>query len=293
MTKNTVLFSFPDNDELAKKIVKKTGFELGDLSIREFPDKESFVQIFTDVKGKNVVILCGLDIPNRKLPPLIFLADLCKELGAKKITLVSPYLGYMRQDIRFNEGEAITSKSFAGILNGYFDKGITIDPHLHRYESMSEIYDFPFKVLHASEVVAEWIKIHIKKPVLIGPDSESAQWVSKVAEKAGAPFIVLEKVRTGDREVEISVPDVEKYKTHTPVLVDDIISTARTMIGTVEHLKEAGMGKIVCIGIHAIFAGDGYEALKNAKVCDIITCNTIHHKTNRIDVSDIIVKELV
>ena len=293
MKKNTVIFSFPGSDDLAKSLVEKTKFELGDLSIREFPDKESFVQIFTDVKDKEVVILCGLDKPNKKLSPLIFLADLCKELGAKKIKLISPYLGYMRQDIRFNEGEAITSKSFAKILNGYFDSGITIDPHLHRYEKMSEIYDFPFKVLHASNVIAEWIKENIKNPVLIGPDSESKQWVSDVAKKANAPFMVLNKIRNGDKEVEISVPNVEKYKKYTPVLVDDIISTARTMIGTVEHLKDAGMEKIICIGIHAVFAGDGYEALKNAKVCDIITCNTIHHKTNRIDISDIIAKELM
>lgn len=292
MTKKTVLFSFPDIDDLAEKIVKKTGFEFGDLSIREFPDKESFVQIFTDVKGKDVIILCGLDSPNRKLAPLLFLSDLCKELGAKKIKLVAPYLGYMRQDIRFNEGEAVTSRSFAKILNDYFDSGITIDPHLHRYEKMSEIYKFPFKVLHASGILARWIKDNIKNPVLVGPDSESKQWVSKVAKDADAPFIVLEKVRTGDTEVEISVPDVEKYEDHIPVLVDDIISTGRTMIGTVEHLKEAGMHKVICIGIHAVFAGDGYEALKNAKVCDIVTCNTIHHKTNKIDISDIIAKEL-
>jgi len=293
MTKNTVLFTFPDSDELANELIKKTKFELGDLSVREFPDRETFVQIFTDVKDKDVYILCGLDKPNKKLTPLLFLVDLCRELGAKKVKLISPYLAYMRQDKRFNEGEAITSKSFAKILNNYFDSGITIDPHLHRYKKMDEIYEFPFKVLHASDVVAKWIKENIKNPVLIGPDAESNQWVSDVATKAEAPFMVLEKVRTGDRQVDISIPEVDKYRKHTPVLVDDIISTARTMIGTVEHLNDAGMKKTVCIGIHAVFAGDGYEALKNAKVAEIITCNTIPHKTNKIDVSDIIARELI
>jgi ribose-phosphate pyrophosphokinase len=293
MKKNTVLFAFPENFELAKIIVGKANFDLGDLSIREFPDKESFVQIFTDVKDRNVVILCGLDKPNRKLLPLVFLADLCRELGAKKVNLISPYLGYMRQDCRFNDGEAITSRSFAKVLNEYFDKGMTIDPHLHRYEKMSEIYKFPFKVLHAGDIIAKWIKENIKKPVLIGPDSESKQWVSHVAKVAEAPFMVLNKVRTGDRDVEVSVPEIEKYRKYTPVLVDDIISTARTMIEVVRHLNEAGMNRTVCIGIHAVFAGDGYEALKNAKVADVVTCNTIPHKTNKIDISDVIVSELL
>jgi ribose-phosphate pyrophosphokinase len=292
MTQNTVLFSFPENEDLGKILVQKTGFEFGKLTIREFPDRESFVQIFTEVKNKNIIILCGLDKPNSKIMPLIFLADLCRELGAKKITLVTPYLGYMRQDKRFNDGEAITSRTFAGILNNYFDSGVTIDPHLHRYHSLSQIYKIPFKTLRASDTVAQWIKENIVNPVLIGPDEESEQWVSDIGTKADIPFMILKKIRRGDKDVEISIPDIEKYKKCVPVLVDDIISTARTMIGTVKHLNKTGMNKTVCVGIHAVFAGDGYDALKNSGVADIVTCNTIPHITNRIDISEIIVNEL-
>lgn len=291
--KSKVIFAFPEYYELAKNIVERTKFEYGDLSIREFPDKESFVQIFTEVKNKEVIVLCGLDKPNKKIAPLIFLADLCKDLGAKRVKLVAPYLGYMRQDARFNPGEAITSASFAKMISNYFDSGITIDPHLHRYESMDQIYKFPFKVLHAAETLSTWIRTNIEKPILIGPDIESTQWVKSVAKKARVPFLILHKTRRGDRNVEISVPDVEKYRKHTPVLVDDIISTARTMIGTVKHLDAAGMQKTICIGIHAVFAGDGYEALRNSGVADVITCNTIRHRTNKIDISEIIAKELL
>ena len=68
--------------------------------------------------------------------------------------------------------------------------------------------------------------------------------------------MVLEKTRHGDEEVQVSVPQVEQFKNHTPVLVDDIISTARTMIETVNHLKNAGMKPATCIGVHAVFAGN-------------------------------------
>ena len=127
--------------------------------------------------------------------------------------------------------------------------------------------------------------MNVKNPVLIGPDSESKQWVSKVAKDAGASFIVLEKTRLGDKKVRISLPQVDAYKNHTPVLIDDIISTAGTMIETTAHLKKAGMKPPVCIGIHAVFAGNAYQDLLNAGVEDIITCNTIPHKSNRIDIS--------
>src|SRR5208282_2354296 len=128
---------------------------------------------------------------------------------------------------------------------------ITIDPHLHRRSSLAEIYSIPTKVAHAANHISAWIKSNIDKPVLIGPDAESEQWVADVANKAGAHFTVLKKIRHGDNDVEVSVPQVDEYKTYTPVLVDDIISTGRTMIETINHLKKAGMKAPVCIGVHA------------------------------------------
>jgi len=287
-----IVFTFPEYKKLAKNIAKENGYKLGKVTIREFPDKESFVQIHNKVEGLDVVIVCGLDNPNVKLIPLIFLASVCKKLGAKKIGLVTPYLGYMRQDKRFHKGEALSSEIIGDMLSQYIDYGITIDPHLHRHHKMSEVYDKPFTVLHAADSVAKWIKKNVKKAVLVGPDSESEQWVKDVAKKADVPFMVLQKVRSGDRNVKVSTPDVEKYKGYTPVLFDDIISTARTMMRTVEHLNKAGMKKTVCIGIHAVFSGDAYKALKKSGVSKIITCNTITHKTNKIDLSDIIADEL-
>jgi ribose-phosphate pyrophosphokinase len=153
---------------------------------------------------------------------------------------------------------------------------------------LDEIYTIPSKVLHAADPVAQWIKNNIKNPLLVGPDEESGQWVSDIAVKAGAPFIVLSKIRRGDRDVEVSVPEVDKYKDHTPVLVDDIISTARTMIETVKHLNKAGLKKTVCIGIHAAFVDNAYKDLKDSNVENIVTCNTIPHKSNAIDISGIL-----
>ena len=147
-------------------------------------------------------------------------------------------------------------------------------------------------MIHAANAISEWIKENVENPVLIGPDSESEQWVSEVAKNAGVPFTVLQKVRHGDRDVEVSVPDVDKYKDATPILVDDIISTARTMIETVKHLKKAGMKPPICVGIHAVFSGNAYQDLLDSGVEKIVTCNTIPHPSNAIDLSDIMAKEV-
>lgn len=285
----TIVFNFPKYQKIANSIISELQYEKGELLLRSYPDKESYVRILSDVKNKNIILVCGLDDPNKNLASLIFFSETARELGAKKICLIAPYLGYMRQDKRFNDGEAITSNIFAKLLSRYIDFLITIDPHLHRHKSLDEIYTIPSQVLHAADLIATWIKDNIKNPLLVGPDQESEQWVSDVAAKASAPFIVLTKVRHGDRDVEVSIPQVEKYKNHTPVLVDDIISTAKTMIQTVNHLQKAQMNKVVCIGIHAEFADNSYEELKNSYIEKIITCNTITHQTNIIDISKIII----
>ena len=157
---------------------------------------------------------------------------------------------------------------------------------------MQEIYTVPCVVLHAAKSISNWIKKNIPNALLIGPDSESEQWVSEVAKDAGVPFIVLQKIRHGDRDVEVSVPETEKYKKFTPVLVDDIISTAHTMIETLGHLKNAGMKPAICIGVHAVFANNAFNELIKSGAKEVITCNTIPHESNKIDVTEIIVEVL-
>lgn len=138
--------------------------------------------------------------------------------------------------------------------------------------------------------IALWIKNNVEKLLLIGPDSESEQWVSQIAKRSGSPFIILSKIRHGDKEVEVSFPDVEKYQDHTPILVDDIVFKARTVIETVEHLNEVKMQPTISVGIHAIFANNAYKELEKAKISKVITCNIINHISNEIDISSVIIE---
>ncbi len=290
---HTIVFSLPGNEGLAFKLATSLKADIGELTIRHFPDGETYIRIHSDVKGKRVIMVCSLNNPDEKLLPLFFLSQAAKEQGADCTCLVAPYLAYMRQDKQFKTGEGVTSTYFARFISNFADTLITIDPHLHRRHSMNEIYSIPCKVLHAAGLISNWIRKNIEKPVLIGPDSESEQWVSVVAKDAGAPFIVLEKIRHGDRDVEVTVPQVEKYKDHTPVLVDDIISTARTMIETIGHLKTAGMKPAVCIGVHGVFAGNAFEELKKAGASRIITTNTIVHPSNEIEIVEMVSDSLI
>jgi ribose-phosphate pyrophosphokinase len=280
----------PGNEELTSKLAQQFQVDTGESTIRQFPDGETYIQIKSDVKGKRVALVCTLHQPDNKLLALYFLAKTVKDLGADCTCLIAPYLAYMRQDKRFHPGEGITSEYFGSLISQFAETLVTVDPHLHRRSSLSEVYGIPSQVVHAADHISDWIKNNVEHPILIGPDSESEQWVSEVAKNAGAPFIVLEKIRHSDKDVEVSVPAVENYKNHTPVLVDDIISTARTMIETVQHLKRAGMIAPICIGVHAVFSGNAYQELRDSGTANIVTCNTIPHESNGIDISDLLTK---
>lgn len=279
-----LLFSLDGNAALAAGLRAQAGLAAGACEIRHFPDGESYVRIDSDCRDRDTVLLCSLARPDALILPLLFCAGTLRELGARSVGLVVPYLAYMRQDKRFNPGEAVSSRLFAPLLSERFDWLVTADPHLHRYHSLDVIYTLPNTVVHSAPLLSDWIRREVQHPLLIGPDGESAQWVQAVAERAGAPFQVLEKVRRGDRDVEVSAPAAGGLSGHTPVLVDDIASTGRTLLEGIAGLRAAGLPAPVCVVVHGLFADDAYAQLR-ATAARVVTTNAVAHPSNAIDLS--------
>lgn len=283
-----VVFSMPYSRVLGDRLAALLGADTGEIDTRHFPDGDSYVRIVKNsahVNGRQTIIVATLDRPDEKILPVWFLADTLRELGAARVGLVCPYLPYMRQDRRFKDGEAVTSVSFARMMSRHLGWMVTVDPHLHRHKNLSAIYSIPTEVVHAAPLISEWIRTNIDSPVVIGPDEESEQWVASVARAAGAPYIVQRKVRSGDRSVRIEMPETRDYAANTPVVVDDIISTAHTMIETVNELRRRALRAPACIGIHGIFADNAFAELAHAGAATIVTCNTVNHESNRVDIS--------
>ena len=287
-----IVFTLFGNSHFANALHETLGYEIGELSLHQFPDGETSVNINSPIQNRDVIFITSLEHPDPKFLPLLFSAETARALGAERIGLVALYLPYMRQDRQFHLGESVTSTYFARLISEYFDGLITIDPHLHRWHALNEIYSIPAKALHATHSIAKWIKHHVTLPVLIGPDAESAQWVSEIAEIIKVPFLILKKERKGDRQVETSMPEVQAYQHHTPILIDDIISSGVTMIETVNHLKLLQMSPPICIGVHALFAEHAYDKLLQAGVERVVTCNSIMHPSNEIDIKDDLVRSI-
>ena len=279
-----VVLSLPENDELAAALAAGLRAEHGELALRRFPDGETHVRAATAVAGREAILACSLHAPDTRTVPLLLAAATVRDLGAARIGLVAPYLPYLRQDARFVPGEGVTARYYPRILSAGFDWVVTVDPHLHRLASLEAVYPIPTAVAHAAPAIADWLRANVPDGVIVGPDVESAQWVGAVAERSGLPHVVLRKERRGDRAVSVSIPELAGAVGRTPVLVDDIISTARTMIAAVARLRAEGSPPPLCVGIHGILAGDALGELHAAGAVRVVTCNTIPHPTNAIDV---------
>uniref|UniRef100_Q11BI1 Ribose-phosphate pyrophosphokinase n=2 Tax=Phyllobacteriaceae TaxID=69277 RepID=Q11BI1_CHESB len=282
-----LILPLPGNETFARRLADDGGWELGALATRRFPDGETYVRILSDVKDKAVDLVSTLARPDDGFLRLIFVADAARSLGAREVNLIAPYLSYMRQDRRFQPGEAITSRSFARLVSSSFDRLVTVDPHLHRYPALSALYTIPTITLHAAPLLADWIASAVEKPLIVGPDEESEQWVSAIAARIGAPHAVLRKVRHGDRNVEIALPDLTGWRGRQPVLADDIASSGHTLIEAARQLPLQGFARPVVAVVHAIFAEDSFQRL--APLCDrIVSSDSVPHESNAVSLAGVI-----
>ena len=284
-----VVLPMPGNEKFASLLAARLGAEFGAIETRRFPDQEAYVRVASEVAGKRVDIVCTLARPDPQFLSLIFAAGAARELGAESVHLIAPYLAYMRQDKSFHAGEAISSTHFARLLSGAFDSLVTIDPHLHRRSSLSEIFTIPTRVEHAAPLLARWIKEHVSDALVIGPDSESEQWVAAVAATAGVPHVVLSKERFGDRDIRIAAPDLTAWSGRRPVLIDDIVSSGKTMIEAAKLAPQQGLKRPICLVVHALFADASFDEL--SRLSDgIASTDTVSHPSNVMSVVDLIAR---
>ena len=279
--------AMPGNEDMATRLSRALGHGAGvaPVDVHAFPDGESLVRVQPPGPDTEAVLVCTLDHPDAVTVPLLMAAATLRELGAKRVGLVAPYLAYMRQDKRFEPGQAVSARIYAALLSAHFDWLVTVDPHLHRIAQLEEVYALRSHVVHAAPVLAAWIGEHVNDPVIVGPDGESGQWARDVAQRIGAPVAVVQKTRLGDTHVQETAPEVAEHRHRTPVILDDIISSGRTLVAATGHLHAMGMRDPVCIAVHGLMAGDARQVIEQAGVARVICTNTVGHAPDAIDVS--------
>lgn len=286
-----ILLSFSDEADFGKRLALKAGMDLALVERHQFPDGEIKLRLPENLPSR-VVMLRSLNQPNDKLIELLLAAKTARLLGARHLTLVAPYLAYMRQDVAFQPGEAISQRIVGQFLAEIFDAVITIDPHLHRVKTLHEAVPATQAIaLSAAPLLADFVATQRKNPVLIGPDEESAQWIELAAARHGFEHAVCQKVRHGDHHVTVNLPAVAVTGRHV-VLLDDIASTGHTVAQTARLLVAAGAASVDVAVTHALFSGNAMDILRDAGVKNTWSTDCVRHISNAVSVTPLISQAL-
>ena len=278
------LLYFDDERASAERLARAAGLAAMCVSRHRFPDGELKLTL-PSVLPQRVILLRTLDRPNEKLVELLLTARTARQLGVQHLTLVAPYLAYMRQDIAFHPGEAVSQRIVGPFLAELFDAVVTVDPHLHRVATLEEAV--PVKqatVISGAPLLADLIAERRPGALLVGPDEESAQWIAQAATRHGFDYAVCHKLRHGDRDVEIVLPDVS-VAGRVVVVLDDVASTGQTVARAAHALLAAGALSVDVAVTHALFAEDALTVMKNAGIGEIWSTDCIAHPTNAISMA--------
>jgi ribose-phosphate pyrophosphokinase len=286
-----LLLAFPDYLPQVQRLAAALGAPLAVVSLHRFPDGESLLSLPATVP-EHVVVCRSLDHPNDKLVELLLCAETARKLGAKRVTLVAPYLCYMRQDTANQPGEAVSQRIVGKWLAELFDDVLTVDPHLHRISKLEQAIPLRNAIaLTAAAEIAAFLQRQLPQALLLGPDSESRQWVAGIAGQIGFDYAVAEKLRQGDRQVEIILP-AQDYHGKTVVIIDDMASTGRTLAKAARLLRAAGAAEVYAAVTHPLFCGDAERHISEAGVTAIWSTDSIAHSASVIKLDKLLAQAL-
>jgi ribose-phosphate pyrophosphokinase len=279
----SVLLAFEDEAGLATRLAAALGWTLALVDLHRFPDGETRLRLPHQLPAR-AAVLRGLQQPNDKLAPLLLAAAGARELGAQHLSLVSPYLAYMRQDMAFVPGEVVSQRHLGRLLAGYFDGIVTVDPHLHRVATMDEVVPGRRGVaVTAAELLGAHVAAQLPGALLLAPDEEAAQWVRAAALAHHLDHAVCHKQRHGDREVAVSLPD-HPVAGRAVVIMDDVASTGRTLCAAARGALAQGAASVDVAVTHALFVGDAWEQVRAAGVRHVWSSDCVPHGSNAVSV---------
>lgn len=286
-----MILCFDDEVDFARALGLASGLPVQRIGRHRFPDGELKLTLPPKL-GAEVRILRSLHAPNEKLVELVLVARAAREMGARDLTLVAPYLAYMRQDSAFAPGEVVSQRVIGRLLAELFDAVVTVDPHLHRVATLTEAVPLARAVaLSAAPLIGHFVAMRGRSPMLVGPDAESAQWVHAAAVHNGLPWAVCRKTRRGDTEVDVELPP-EQLRGCDVVLVDDVASSGHTLAAAARAVLAAGASRVDAVVTHAVLAPQAGATLKSSGVAEFWSTDTVPHHSNALSVVPLIADAL-
>ncbi len=268
------IFSGTANEPLARAICKSIGMELGQCTIKPFPDGETFVRIEENVRGEEVFIIQPTAPPtNHHLMELFIMIDALRRASAKRITTVLPFYGYARQDRKDQPRVPITAKLVANLLVAAgANRMLTMDLHAQQIQGF---FDIPVDHLYAAPVMYEYLRTKkLSNLVVVSPDVGGLKMAHAYSQTLEAGLAIVAKRRTSATEVE-SMAVIGEIRGKNVLLVDDLTETAGTLTSAAKLLKKKGAKTILACVSHAILNDVGIERLRKSAIDELITTDTV------------------
>ncbi|MGN0177597.1 MAG: ribose-phosphate diphosphokinase [Methanobrevibacter sp.] len=289
------------SQDLAASVAHELGEELCYVETKKFPDGERYLRINAQVKDEIVTVIQSTGYPqDENLMELLFIISNLKDLGAKKVRVVVPYMGYARQEKRFNPGETISAKIVCELIQtAGADEFITFNIH---EACVLDFFDIPARNISAMSDIAEYLdkkffKKEDLKPLIIAPDKGAYGFAQEISEIIGCDCTYLTKVRLGPDKVETKIVDVrcdsesentvniDSVKGMHAIIVDDIIATGGTIVNAINILKQYGASSVDVCCVHPILTNNGATRIYAAGAGKIIGTNSLSSDTSRVSVA--------
>ena len=269
---------------IAEDLSKKLHVSLAKTISKRFPDDELYIRVLNDLSGEDVIII-QTTYPDSNIVELFLLQNAAKEAGASNITVVIPYMGYARQDKKFESGEPISARAIASLISLQCDRAITVDPHK---QHILDFFSIPAFSCSAIPDLAKYLK---KKDIdmILAPDKGALDRAKQASKIIGCDFDYMEKTRIDGATVEIKPKNLDAQDKKVAV-IDDIISTGGTMAKSIRELKNQGADKVFVACTHGLFVGDSVRKIVAAGCDEIISTDTIKSDFSKVKIAPCISK---
>lgn len=282
----------PTSVNLGSKISNLLEIKVAPVEFKFFPDGESYIRFTEDISGEDVVIVQSTGPPqDTSLIQLLLMIDAAKDLEARSIVAIVPYLAYARQDKRFRPGEAISIRAVIELLEtAGIDRFITVN--IHNPEVMDE-FVVPAESLSAIPQLAKYFKDKdLTGAFSLAPDKGAVEIVKEADKILNGGYGWLEKERnivTG----EVTIEEKEfNVKDKNVIIFDDIISTGGTVSSAAEILKKQGAKKVYAACVHPLLVGDARERILTSGVDEIVGTDCISSSFSVVSVAPLIAEAL-
>ncbi len=275
--KKLLLFSGRAHPELSGEIADALGIEPTPTMLSDFPNGEIFVRFLESVRGCDAFVLQSHTAPiNEWIMEQLIMVDALKRASAKRITVVTPFFGYARQDKKSAGREPISARLMADLFaTAGADRLMAVDLHTAQIQGF---FDGPVDHLFALPILASYIddRLEMSQVTVVAPDAGRVRVCERWTDRLGCPLAIIHKRRDPDANNRVKVLEVVgQVKGRTCIVVDDMIDTGSTIVNAAEALFEQGATQVIVTATHGVLSGPAVDSLKNSQISEVIVTNTL------------------